>query len=372
MYCQVAMDPLARAFETPSERTTVDDVGDCVNVAEVMALGAARLAPEVRNYLLAAAGDEETAAGNVDAFRRRRLRPRVLADLDGLSTASSVLGTSVSMPIGISPTAEHGLFHPDGEVGMARAAAEAGVPFCVSTASSRPLEEIVAAGRAPLWFQLYAGPDRSSTESLVRRAVEAGCSAIVLTADVAIVGYRDREFASRRRYPASPYYDGHWGHLVPGFDVTRTGFRSTWSDLHWLLEACDGCPLVLKGVLTAQDAALAVDHGVSAIWVSNHGGRQLDRTPATLDVLEEIVDAVGRTEVYLDGGIRRGIDAATALALGARCVFVGRPAVLGLAADGQAGVAAVLAMLRRELFISLALLGAPTPEQLGRGHVGPA
>lgn len=347
----------------------VRTVADCINVAEVMALGESKLAPEVRNYILAAAGDEETAADNLAAFRRRRLRPRVLAELEGLSTASSVLGTAVSMPIGVSPTAEHGLFHPDGEVAVARAAAEAGVPLCVSTASSMPLEDIVAEAGSPVWFQLYAGPDRTSTETLVRRAVDAGCSAIVLTADVAIVGYRDREFASRRQYPDSPHYDGHWGHLVPGFDVTGTGFRSTWSDLQWLLEACDGCPLVLKGVLTGEDAALAIDHGVSALWVSNHGGRQLDRSPATLDVLEEVVDAAGTAEVYFDGGIRRGVDAVTALALGARCVFVGRPAVLGLAAGGQAGVAAVLAMLRRELFISLALVGAVTPERLGRSHV---
>ena len=366
------MDPLGRTFPVAAAPRSVQDVSECVNVAEVMALGAARLPAEVRNYLLAAAGDEETAGENVAAFGRRRLRPRVLSDLTGLSTASSVLGTAVTMPIGISPTAEHGLFHPEGEVAMVRAAAETGVPVCVSTASSRPLEEIAGAAASPWWFQLYAGPDRAATEALVRRAVDAGCSAIVLTADVPIVGYRDREFASRREYADSPYYDGHWGHLVPGFDVTRTGFRSTWSDLQWLLEACDGCPLVLKGVLTADDAGLAVDHGVAAIWVSNHGGRQLDRTPATLDVLEEVVQAAGRAEVYLDGGIRRGIDAATALALGARCVFVGRPAVLGLAADGQAGVAAVLAMLHRELFLTLALLGAPTPERLNRSHVSRA
>jgi 4-hydroxymandelate oxidase len=274
------------------------------------------------------------------------------------------------MPIGIAPTAEHGLAHPDGELATARAAADAGVPVCISTASSVAMEEVAAVAGSPRWFQLYAGPERAVTEGLIRRAVTAGFEAIVLTSDVAIVGYRDRELASRRRYPASPYYDGHWGHLAPGFDITGTGFRSTWADLGWILEACDGRPLVIKGVLTAEDAALAVAHGASGVWVSNHGGRQLDRAPATLDVLEEVVAATGGgAEVYLDGGIRRGIDALTALALGARCVFVGRPSVFGLAAAGQAGVAAVLAMLRRELTIALALVGVAGVDHLGPGTV---
>ncbi len=357
-------------------------VSECVNVNEVMALGAARLPAEVRSYILAAAGDEETARDNVEAFRRRRLRPRVLAGLDDLSTETSVLGGDVAMPVGIAPMAEHALAHPDAELAMCRAAAEAGVPMCVSTASSVPLDRVASVAAdagAPWWFQLYAGPDREATTSLVRHAVEGGCGAVVLTVDVGVVGYRDRERITRRALPDSPYYDGHWAHLAPDFDATTIGFRNTWSDLEWIREACGECPLVLKGVLTAEDAALAVDHGASAVWVSNHGGRQLDRSPATLDVLGEIVRAVGGTarpdgsgrpvEVYLDGGVRRGIDVVTALAMGARCVFVGRPAMLGLAAEGQAGVTGVLAIIRRELHMAMTLIGVARPERLDGSFV---
>ena len=355
-------------------------VGECINVDEVMALGVERLPAEVSSYVLAASGDEETARENLEAFRRRRLRPRILAGLDELTTETTLLGTGVAMPVGIAPMAEHALAHPDAELAMCRAAAGAGVPMCVSTASSVPLERVAAVAAdagAPWWFQLYAGPDREANTSLVRTAVEGGCGAVVLTVDVAVVGYRDRERVTRRALPDSPYYDGHWAHLSPEFDATTIGFRNSWSDVEWIREACGECPLVLKGVLTGEDAALSVSHGASAVWVSNHGGRQLDRSPATLDVLREVVQAVGGSadgsgrpvEVYLDGGVRRGIDVVTALAMGARGVFVGRPAMLGLAAEGQAGVAAVLAILRRELHMAMTLIGVARPQQLDSSYV---
>ncbi|HLN18392.1 MAG TPA: alpha-hydroxy acid oxidase [Acidimicrobiales bacterium] len=346
-------------------------VEDCVNVEELMALGSTRLDPEVRNYYLAAAGDGETARHNLEAFTRRRLRPRVLADLAGLSTESTVLGTPVAMPIGISPTAEHGLAHPEGEVATARAAGRARVPFCASTAATVAHDDIAAAAASPRWFQLYVGPERAPNEAAIRRALDLGFEAIVLTVDVPIVGYRDLELQSRRAHPDSPYYHGHWGHLAPGYDALASGFRSTWADLDWIVAACDGRPLVLKGVQSGEDAGRAVDHGVTAVWVSNHGGRQLDRSPATLDVLEEVVGATaGRAEVYLDGGIRRGIDALVALALGARCVFIGRPALFALAAGGEDGVVAALHLLHRELFIAMGLVGAPSVADLGPSLVG--
>lgn len=333
-------------------------LSDCLHVREVMALGAARLDPEIVAYFAAGAGDEETLSDNEAAFTRRALRPRVLADVAALSTASTVLGRPVAMPVGVAPTAEHGLAHPDAERASARAAAAAGVAFCLSTAATLPLEEVAEVAGSPRWFQLYVAPRRSDTEQLVARAVRAGFEAIVLTVDVGIVGLRDRERATRRANPDHPYYLGR-RYLTPGYDVTASGFPTTWEDLAWLREACDGRPLVVKGIMTGEDAARAVAHGVAAVWVSNHGGRQLDRAPATLDVLEEVVSAVGgRAEVYLDGGVRRGVDVACALALGARCVFVGRPVVFGLAAGGQEGVAAVLGMLRRELHVAMALLGA--------------
>jgi len=348
-------------------------VQDCVNLEEVMALGAESLAPEVGNYYLAQAGDGETARENRAAFRRRRLVPRALVDLDGLCTDATVLGRPVAMPIGVAPTAEHGLAHPDGELATARASAAAGVVYCVSTASSAPLAEVAAACATPRWFQLYVGRDRPASEASIARAVELGFEAIVLTVDVPIVGYRDFELQSRRQYPTSPYYDGHWGHLAPDYDALASGFRSTWADLEWIVDACAGRPLVVKGVIAPADAARAAAAGAAAIWVSNHGGRQLDRCPATLDVLEEVVAAVdGRAEVYVDGGVRRGIDVLTALCLGARCVFVGRPVVFGLAAGGEAGVARVLSLLHRELFVAMGLVGARRVEELGPSTVRPA
>lgn len=353
----------------PSQPAGPAGLDDCLNVREVMALGTTRLDREVVAYYAAGAGDEETLRDNEAAFTRRCLRPRALADVGGLSTASSVLGQPVTMPVGLAPTAEHRLAHPDAEPASAAAAAAAGVPFCLSTASSVPLEEVAAVAASPRWFQLYVAPRRTETEELVRRAIGAGFEAIVLTADVGIVGYRDRERAARRANPDHPFYRQR-SYLTPGFDITTSGFPTTWDDLGWLQEACDGRPLVVKGIMTGEDAARAVESGVAAVWVSNHGGRQLDRAPATLDVLEEVVAAVGgRAEVYLDGGVRRGVDVACALALGARCVFVGRPAVLGLAAGGGRGVTAVLEMLRRELHVTMALLGAASVDQLGPAAV---
>ncbi|MHB1777584.1 MAG: alpha-hydroxy-acid oxidizing protein [Acidimicrobiales bacterium] len=344
-------------------------LADCLDVREVMALGAARLDPEVLAYVAAGSGDEETLADNEAAFGRRALRPRVLADLTGLTTASQVLGHPVAAPIGIAPTAEHGLVHPDAEAATARAAAAAGVPYCVSTASTLTLEEVAAAAAGRRWLQLYVSPRRAETERLVGRALAAGCEAVVLTVDVSVVGPRDRERAARRANPDHPYYRGR-RYLEPGYDAAASGFRATWADLAWLRDLCDGRPLVVKGVMTGEDAAVAADAGAAAVWVSNHGGRQLDRSPATLDVLEEVVAAVDRrAEVYLDGGVRRGVDVACALALGARCVFVGRPVVLGLAAGGERGVATVLELLRHELEVTMALLGAPTVADLGKDAV---
>lgn len=358
-----------RPLQGASSLPGASSPADCLDVREVMALGASRLDPEILAYVTAGSGDEETLADNEAAFGRRALRPRVLADLAGLTTASHVLGRPVEVPVGIAPTAEHGLVHPDAERATARAAAAAGVPYCVSTASTVPLEEVAAEPAGRRWFQLYVAPRRAETERLVERALAAGYEAVVLTVDVGVVGPRDRERAVRRANPDHPYYRGR-RYLQPGYDATASGFRATWADVAWLRDLCDDRPLVVKGVMTGEDAAAAAEAGVAAVWVSNHGGRQLDRAPATLDVLEEVVAAVdGRVEVYLDGGVRRGVDVACALALGAGCVFVGRPVVLGLAAGGEEGVATVLALLRSELEVTMALLGAPTVGHLAADAV---
>jgi 4-hydroxymandelate oxidase len=322
-------------------------------------------------YIAGGAGDEITLKNNASALRARRLRPRVLVDVSDVDPSTTMLGTQVSMPVGLAPTGFNRLAHPDGEVGPTRAAAQAGVIHCVSTLSSCSLEEVAAAG-APRWFQLYVLEDRDLSERILRRVRNAGYSAVVFTVDLPVVGYRERELKMGDALTITQ---------LGNFDSRATASQLaqmvdlelsqslTWSDVAWVKEV-SGLPVVLKGILTGEDAQLAVEHGAAGVIVSNHGGRQLDRSPATIDVLEECADAVGgRAEVYLDGGVRRGTDVVTALALGARAVFIGRPYLYALAAAGAAGVSHALAILRAEIENAMALLGARTVDEVVRAHV---
>ena len=275
--------------------------------------------------------------------------------------------------------AVQGLAHPDGEAATARAAGAAGVPFMLSTTSSRSIEEVAAgAPDAMRWFQLYVQVDPGRTRELVERAAAAGYRAIVLTVDLPRLGYRERDRRSLFELPAlgnfaaGPATHAGGAH-VDGFEVLDRQLEVglTWDELA-NIRSWSGLPFVLKGILTAEDAVLAVEHGVDAIVVSNHGARQLDRTAAPIDVLEEIVDAVaGRAELWVDGGVRRGLDVAIAMALGARAVLIGRPILWALATGGEAGVARALAILREEVEIAMALLGTPTPSAITRAHVDP-
>jgi isopentenyl diphosphate isomerase/L-lactate dehydrogenase-like FMN-dependent dehydrogenase len=326
------------------------------------------------DYVAGGALDERTLRENESAFARRRLRPRVMVDVSSIDTTTSLLGAPVAMPVGIAPTAQHAFAHADAECATARAAAAAGVLFCASTMSSRSMEEIAAAGgRGPRWFQLYLQTDRSLTEGLVARAVASGYTALALTVDTPVTSRRERDLRNALQLPVQ-LYGNFLGLEAKGVDVasfvgTLINPRLAWDDIAWL-RSISGLPVVLKGIVTAEDARLAVEHGAAAVWVSNHGGRQLDRTVATLDALEEVVAAVdGRIEVYVDGGVRRGIDVVTALALGARAVFIGRPVMYALAADGDAGVALMVQLLSDELRNAMALLGAPTLADITRAHV---
>jgi 4-hydroxymandelate oxidase len=336
-------------------------------------LAAAVMDAAAFGYVAGGALDEITLRENRTAFERWRLRPRVLVDVATIDLATTLLGTPVAMPLGLAPTARQRLAHPDGERAVARAASAAGVVQVVSTMSSDSLEAIAAASSGPRWFQLYVHKDRGVTRALVERAAAAGYGAIVLTADFPVPGRRERELR-----------DGFaldWGGLGNFPDLGGVDFlplmaalhdqRLVWRDLEWI-RALAPLPLVLKGIMTAEDARLAVEHGAAAVVVSNHGGRQLDRVHATVDVLPEIVDAVaGRAEVYLDGGVRRGVDVAIALGLGARAVFVGRPLVFALAVGGEDGVAQMLGMLRDELVNVMQLLGTPRVSAVGPQHVAP-
>lgn len=338
-----------------------------------------RLPAAVWDYLAGGSGSEATLAGNQAAFGRWELRPRVLVDVSRCELAVELLGSRLAAPIGVAPMAYHMLAHPDGEVATARAAGAAGQLLVVSPFASRRLEEIAAAATGPLWLQLYWLRERAVLVDLVGRAEAAGFRAIVLTVDTPRVGRRLRDLRNGFALPPGvaaanidPAVMAGTGSGRPGESAIERHSREqfdpslSWPDLAWLRELTR-LPVVLKGVLTAEDAALAVAHGAAAVVVSNHGGRQLDRSVASLDALPEVVDAVaGRCPVLLDGGVRSGTDVLTALALGARAVLVGRPVLWGLALAGADGARAVLELLVTELEQVLALAGRPRVAELDR------
>ncbi|HEX3173063.1 MAG TPA: alpha-hydroxy acid oxidase [Solirubrobacterales bacterium] len=351
-------------------------IEDLVNVADFERVAAEKLDAGVAGYFFGGAGDELTLRENVEAWSRWRLRPRVLAGLREWRTEVEVLGAELSMPILVAPVAYQGLVAPGGEVAMASAAAEAGTVMCLSTLATRRPGEVAAQtppGRR--WFQLYCFRDEGVTRALVDEAVGCGFEAIVVTADTPRSGNRERDRRTGFKIPEElgvPSVEAALGSdravtIEETFDLMEPAL--SWESLGDLASECS-VPVLLKGVVTAEDAALAVEHGAAGVAVSNHGGRQLDRAPATADVLEEVVDAVaGRATVIVDGGIRRGVDVAIALALGADAAMVGRPALWGLAVAGEEGARRVLELLRAELELTLALCGCAVPAELSRAHL---
>jgi isopentenyl diphosphate isomerase/L-lactate dehydrogenase-like FMN-dependent dehydrogenase len=347
-----------------------------VNVADYFDRAAEKVDPKLWCYFEGGAGDEVTLRANVGAFGRWRLRPRMLVDVTGVSTATTVLGAPVSMPVLVAPFAMQQLLHPEGEVATARAAAAAGTLICVSTVTTTAHDEIAGAvGSAPRWLQLYVLRDKQRTLDHIVEARESGYSALALTVDVPMLGRRERDLRLGFDLPLDlplPYIKGKDRNVEMTFaEQVQMSPSVTWRDLDWIASE-SGMPLLLKGILTREDATLAIEHGVAAIIVSNHGGRQLDGVAASLDALPEVVEAVaGRCEVYVDGGIRRGTDVLKALALGARATLVGRAVASGLAVGGEAGVLDVLTMLHDELELGLALLGCTSPDEVTRSHVEP-
>jgi 4-hydroxymandelate oxidase len=351
-------------------------VSEPVNASDYLELAAANVDPRVWCYFEGGAGDEVTLRANTAAYGRWRFRPRMLVDVSEITTATTVLGTPVSMPLLVAPFAMHGLLAADGELATARAAAELGTLFCVSTITTRTHAEIAAAsGSGPRWLQLYVVKDKRRVLDHLAEARESGYSALVLTVDMPLLGRRERDLKLGFQIPPDlplPYIRGSDPALAETMaQHFQTSPSLTWSDLEWVA-AESGLPVVLKGILTGEDGALAVEHGAAAVIVSNHGGRQLDGVAATLDALPEVVEAVdGRCEVYVDGGIRRGGDVLKALALGARATFSGRAVAAGLAVGGEAGVRHVLSLLRDEVELGLGLLGCTSPDQVARAHVEP-
>jgi len=362
----------AATLAAVNARLGPDELAALVSLHDFEAPGRARMAGLAWDYVAGGAWDEITLAENDAAWRSGRLVPRVLTDIRSVDVSGSFLARPSALPVAIAPMAVMAMAHPDAEGAVARAAAAGGIPYCVSTSASTSIEGVAeAAPDADLLFQLYLTKDLGYTRSLVERAAAAGYRAIVLTVDLPVLGYRERDRRSGFALPTMPNVEPAAGAArgrYAGLEDQRA-LGLTWADLA-AIRSWSSLPLVLKGILAPEDARLAVEQGVDGIVVSNHGARQLDRSIATAHALPHVVAAVdGRIEVWVDGGIRRGLDIAIALSLGATGVLVGRPIYWALAAAGQAGVERAIAILREELELTLPLLGCASIADLHRSLV---
>ena len=358
-------------------------MSDPLNLLELEELASAKLSKMAFDYYASGAHDEVTLRENVAAYSRIALHYRVLVDVAKRDASTTVLGQRVSMPVLVAPTAFHKMAHPDGELATARAAGAQGTVMILSSLSNTAVEDVVRAATGPVWFQLYVYKDRKATEAVIARAEAAGCKALVLTVDAPLLGMRERDVKNRFSLPTGLSVEnmvpnGYGGLAKPAADSGLATYVAdlldpsmSWKELAWL-RSVTKLPLLVKGVVRADDARRAVEHGAAGIVVSNHGGRQLDTSPATIDVLARIADAVaGRGEIFVDGGVRRGTDVLKALALGARAVLVGRPVLWGLALDGQRGVELVLATLKKEIDLAMALSGCASVADVTRDLVEP-
>ncbi len=355
---------------------------DPVNVLEFEALARECIDRHAFDFIAGGADDEVTLGTNRTAYEHIVFRPRVLVDVSTVDTSTEILGRRIALPVLLAPTAFQTMVHPDGELATARAAAEAGTVMVVSTLASCTVEEVGAAAAGPKWFQLYCYKEKRVTEELVKRAEAAGYEAICLTVDVPRLGRREQDFRNVFALPPgilpknfagtadlAKVSPAEHGSIVAAYVAGLLDDGLTWDDVAWL-KSITSLPVWVKGILTHEDATMSAEAGVDGIIVSNHGGRQLDGSPATIDVLPEIREAVGEEiPLLVDGGIRRGTDVVKALALGAQGVLIGRPYLWGLGVGGQSGVAWVLEMLRVEIELAMALCGCPTVEDVTRRHV---
>jgi L-lactate dehydrogenase (cytochrome) len=383
----IELDPVERRLARAA------DVGDLRRIAQ------RRLPHGVFDYIDGAAEDERTVLANTEAYRRRTFRPRVLRDVSAVDPSTTLLGRHIPLPLVLAPTGFARIADPEGELAVARAAARVGLPYTLSTIGTRSIEEIAAVSDGPKWFQLYVFKDRGLTKELVERAKAADYEAITLTVDTAVFGRRERDI--RRGFTLPPkigldtIVDGAlhpgwtWAFVraepilfsnVAGREVgdgsdavslseyinSQFDPSLSWKDLDWLRSVWDR-PLVLKGIQTVEDAELAAAAGVDAVALSNHGGRQLDTAPATLDLVEPVVQAIGdRLEVICDGGVRRGSDVVKAVALGAKAAMAGRVHFYALGAGGERGVDHVLGLLDAGVRRTMALLGVTSVDEITR------
>jgi 4-hydroxymandelate oxidase len=365
----------------PSPRNAPLGVGSPVNLFEYEELARQRLPQMTYDFVAGAAGDELTFRRNRESFDTMRLKPRVLVDVSHLDTQLELFGQKLDFPILLAPTAYHKLMHPEGEAATARGAGAAGATLVVSSFATTAIEDVGKAATGKLWFQLYVQEDRGFTRELVQRAESAGCKAITITVDTPVIGVRNREqrdqfhlhpglqienlksILSNAQHPGSGGESGIFSAILDP--------KLTWEGIDWIRSFAK-VPVLLKGILNPEDAKLAVQHGVSGILVSNHGARNLDTVPSTLDALPRVVEAVeGRIPVLMDGGVRRGTDVVKALALGAKAVLIGRSYLWGLSVGGAAGVENVVKILRSEFLAAMALCGTPSLANIDRNVIWP-
>jgi 4-hydroxymandelate oxidase len=354
-----------------------------VNLFEYEAQARQRLSQMAYDYIAGGSADEITLRRNRESFDEIRLKPRVLVDVSKLDTRLKLFGQDLAFPILLAPTAYHKLVHPAGEAATARGAAAANATMVVSSFATVGIEDVAQAAKGPLWFQLYVQRDRAFTKDLVQRAEAAGCRALVITVDTPVLGPRDREKRSNFALPPGMQRENLKGLSQEAATADHVSAREseiynavldptlTWAGIDWI-RSFARTPIILKGILAREDARLAVEHGAAGVIVSNHGARNLDTSPATIEALPDVMETIdGRIPVLLDGGVRRGTDVLKALALGAKAVLIGRPYLWGLAVNGDAGVQRVVELLRTEFEAALALCGLTRLSQINRDVLWP-
>ena len=351
-----------------AQSLTAPPSGAPVNVLEFEPLARQRLPREVWEYISQGAADELTLRRNREAFDAIRLRPRVLVDVSRIDTRLELFGQKLDFPILLAPVAGQGRMHTRAEPEAARGATAAGATFVISTFASSRVDEIARAARGRAWFQLYVQRDRGVTKDMVQRAEAAGCTALCITVDGPVIPMRDRE---KRLGIRPPYSGASRGGRVSPLYADAIDSTVTWETVAWIRSFAK-TPVLIKGITAPDDARRAAADGLAGVIVSNHGGRNLDTMPATIEALPAVVEAAGdRTAVLLDGGVRRGTDVLKAIALGARAVLIGRPYIWGLVVDGAAGVQRVVDILRDELETAMGLCGATSLDKISRQLLWP-